>query len=222
MRVRTATWLVAAAVLVNRAMRVPPDEDTAGPLGGLEVKDVVATQAAWAVHLHQQVHQYIRIAQTTFQILVTVTGAGVAAAVQSPNFRDAALVSLPYVVGFGVLNWLAALREVMTTAGIIVGLEDSIRTVAGTWVLLHETVLEQFPQNRAGGVAINALIAILVAGTSALSITWAFDHLAPGIAVINTVLIFLLLLAILVCVAAVRNAKSSAVAAYRRVADRHD
>ena len=115
----------------------------------------------WTIHLHQQIHQYLRQATTLQQVgfAAAVTSTGLA--FQFPVIRPTLLILAPYFIGVLILAFGSYLREVFVAAAFIEHYETEIAHDLGKQVLVVERVLGSSPPNRFGTLLSDSSLFVL-------------------------------------------------------------
>ena len=164
----------------------------------LSPKLELATKARidWAIHLHSEIHNYVRSGFLIMQLVVTAAAATVALIFRTHAAQRPALLAAPYLVGVTFLLWTEYTREIMVGAGVIEHLEERVEDALGTPALLHERLLAGSP---IGGLTakVNNCLAI---GAYAITVSIAIDHslsLALEWVILNAAALALLTLSIL-------------------------
>ena len=142
-----AAW---AAAVIERSTREADPSDSRTTVASTEPSPAdsgpafeIANKARvdWTIHLHQQIHQYLRQATTLQQIgfAAAVTSTGLA--FQLPAIRPTLLILAPYFIGVLILAFGSHLREVFVAAAFIEHYEAELAHDLGRQVLVVERVL---------------------------------------------------------------------------------
>lgn len=162
----------------------------------------------WAVHLHEEIHSWVRTYQLMFQLVATIAAAAATAAATKPAFTTAILIASPYVIGTALAQWATSLREVMINAAVLDEIEDALHADLGDWVLFQETIVGHAPPNLWGSLVNNGLMAAAYLGTAVASIVTAFKHVDGWYAALDLFGITLITAAVLINSHEAHNARS--------------
>lgn len=136
---------------------------TEPPSAGSESAFDIANKARvdWTIHLHQQIHQYLRQAATLQQIglVAVVTSTGLA--FQFLAIRPVLLIFAPYFIGVLILAFGSHLREVFVAAAFIEHYEAELAHDLGRQVLIVERVLGSSPPNKFGTLMTDLCLLVL-------------------------------------------------------------
>jgi hypothetical protein len=133
-------------------------------------------QVAWAIHLHQQIHVYLRTVQFSFQVLGTAIIAALVATTQHPKIFPYILIALPYALGLTLQIQTLADRETQTCAGVVECLERDIHDRVGKWVLYQESAFSGYGTRSFGDKLGRMILAISTVGVAAVSIWTGFGY----------------------------------------------
>lgn len=143
-------------------------------------REEAATSARvdWALHLHRELHSYVRTSVQMMQLLAAAAGAAATVIFRDRASQTPALLVAPFVLGVIVLLWIEYLREVMVNAGIVEHLEDRVQRTLLTSALVHERVLAKNRIGRPTALANNTLMLGFLALLQYLAWLRAFE--LPG------------------------------------------
>lgn len=176
---------VVGAMSLGTPTSLPPVGTAPGtaagsPSSGAEIAGStteVEAYVAWTIHLHEEIHNYVRTYQAIFQLVAALITAGVAALSQAPNLRAPILMSAPFIVSLGLIQWATSLREIMTCAASIDAMEAETKKVTGKWILFHESAVALRPPNFLGSLLNNSLYVTIYAGSLVAGVITAYHEL---------------------------------------------
>ena len=208
----------------NRLVPQPPIEDAAkhtDERDRLCFEAVNKARVNWTIHLHQQIHLYLRLTATLQQIGVAAFVSLIGVAIQFPRFRGVLFILSPYLIGLLIMAFMTYLREVFVCAGFMEYYESELARSTGIQVLVTERVLGASPPNQRGSLLADMLNVALFLLSLALSI---FYSLSEGwlIVTVNSALLAILVTSIVLSGIEMRGARSHVIQAARQLAESWD
>jgi hypothetical protein len=169
----------------------------------------------WTIHLHEEIHQYLRLTATLQQIGVTTFVSLIAVAIQFPKVRVLLLLISPYLLGFLIMTFIAYLREVFVCAAFIEHYETELARSTGMQVLVTERVLGASPPNARGSFVADILNLALFLISLTLSV---FYSISKGwqIVTLNAILLAILITSVVISGIEMRQARNHVIQAARQ------
>lgn len=167
----------AGAALRGRLVQVdetgepPPTAEVRSPeetsATDLSKKEEMATEARieWALHLHREVHNYVRSSITMMQFLGAIVAAAIAVVFRYPDARVPCLIAAPYILGIAIILWTEYNREIAVCATVIRHLEQRLEHELGDPALIHERALASSGVGRLTALSNNLLMALVFVAT---------------------------------------------------------
>jgi hypothetical protein len=129
----------------------------------------IKARVDWAIHLHKEVHSYVRSGLQIMQVATVVAGAAITTVFRDADAQTPAITVAPYVIGTLLILWTEYTREVMINAAIIEHMEGRIASQLGQSPLIHERLLGSGSYSRLTALTNN----LLALGLYGISIVWS-------------------------------------------------